>query len=77
MCNIMASEADAEYGTIFVNTQTSVPIRITLTEMRWKKRPTDTQVDNSNAVGISTKEFLQKKSKAMDMHLYWINDRIE
>ena len=35
------------------------------------------QVDNSTAVGIATKEFRQKKSKAMDMRFNWINDRID
>ena len=77
MRNIMASEAEAEYGTIFVNTQTEVPIRTTLSEMGWKQGPTAIQVDNSTAVGIGTKEFLQKKSKAMDMSFYWINNRIK
>ena len=61
MRNIMASAAEAEYGTIFVNAQTAVPIRTTLTEMGWKQGPTAIQVDNSTAVGISTKEFRQKK----------------
>ena len=28
--NIMASAADAEYGTIFINAQTAVPIHTTL-----------------------------------------------
>ena len=73
----MASAAKAEYGTIFVNTQTAVPIRTTLSEMGWKQGPTATQVENSTAVGIATKEFRQKKSKAMDMRFYWIKDRIE
>ena len=36
MCNIMASAAEAKYGTIFVNTKTAVPIRTTLSEMRCK-----------------------------------------
>ena len=35
-----------------------------------------TAVENSTAVGIATKEFFQKNSKAMDMRFYWINDRI-
>ena len=73
----MASAAEAEYGTIFFNKKTAVPIRTTLTEMGWKQGPTDIQVDNYTAVGIATKEFLQKKSKAMDMRFYWIHDRIE
>ena len=33
--------------------------------------------ENFTAVGIATKEFRQKKSKAVDMHFYWINDSIE
>ena len=54
MTNIMASSAEAEYGTIFVNAQTAVPIRTTLTEIVWKQGPTAIQVENSTAVGIAT-----------------------
>ena len=36
MRNIMASAAEAEYGTISVNAQTAVPIRTTFYEMGWK-----------------------------------------
>ena len=43
--NIMASAAKAEYGTIFINSQTAVPIRTTLSEMGWPQGPTDIQVD--------------------------------
>ena len=77
MRNIMASAAEAKYGTIFVNSQTAVPIRTTLAEMGWKQGPTAIQVDNPTAVGIATKEFFQNKSKAMDMHFYWINGIIK
>ena len=77
MRNIMTSAAKAEYGTIFVNNQTAVPICTTLYEMEWTQGPTATQVYNSTAVCIATKELLQKNSKAMDMRFYWINNRIE
>ena len=77
MRNIVASAAEAEYVTIFINAQTDVPIRTTLNEMGWKQGPTSIQFDNSTAVGIATKEFRQNKSKAMDMQFYWINNRIE
>ena len=77
MRNIMASAAEAEYSTIFINSQTAVPIRTTLYEMGWPQVPTAIQVNNSTAVGITTKEFHQKKSKAMDMRFYWINNRIK
>ena len=45
--------------------------------MGWKQGPTSIQVEKSTAVGIATKESHQKKSKAIDMRFYWINDRIE
>ena len=70
MRNIMASAAEAKYGTIFVNAKTAVPIRNTLSEMGIKQGPTAIQVENSTAVGIATKEFRQNKSKAMDMRFY-------
>ena len=77
MRNIMVSAAESGYGTIFVNAQTDVPTRTTLTVMGQKQGPTAIQVENSTTVGISTNEFLQKKSKAMDILFYLINRRIE
>ena len=76
MRNIMVSAAEAKYDTLFVNAQISVPIHTTLYKMGWKQGPTAIQVDNYTAVGISTKEFRQNKSKAVDMGFYWIKDRI-
>ena len=73
----MESAAEAEYGNILINAQTAVPICTTLNEMGRKQGPTDIQIENYTAVGITTKEFCQKKAKALDMRLYWINDRIE
>ena len=55
MRNIIASEAEAEYGTIFVSAQTDVPIRTTLTEMGLIQGPTAIQVDNSTGSGYHNK----------------------
>ena len=55
MHNIIASAAEAEYGSIFINTQTAVPIRPPLNEMGWKQGLTAIQVDNSTAVGMTKK----------------------
>ena len=77
MHNIMASAAEAKYGTISVNAQTDVPIRHTLYKMGRKQGPMAIQMDNSTAVGIATKEFHQKKFNAMDIRFYWINDKID
>ena len=57
MLNVMASAAEDEYGTIFVNAQTDVPIHTTLTEMGCKQGPTAIQVDNSTAVFIAKNIF--------------------
>ena len=76
MRNVMASAAESEYGTMIINARHALPIRTTLIEMGWPQGPTPIQVDNSTAVGIATKAIRQKKSKAMDMRFYWINDRI-
>ena len=77
MRNIMASAAEEEYGTIFINSQTAVPIRTNLSEMGWPQGLTAIQVENSTAVGIPTKELHQKNSKTMGMRFYRINARIE
>ena len=74
--NIMASAADAEYGSLFLNGQAAVPIRTTLIEMHHPQPSTPIQVDNSTAVGIANKSIKQKRSKAMDMRFHWIQDRI-
>ena len=66
----MASADEDEFGTIFVNAQTSVPIQNILTEMGCKQGPTAIQVDNFTVVGIATKEFRQNKSKAMYIRFY-------
>ena len=55
MRNIMASAAEAEYGTIFINTQPAVPIQNTLSEMGWTQGSTAIQLENSTAVGIANK----------------------
>ena len=73
----MESAAEDKYVTIFVNAQIAVPIRTTLSEMGWKQELTAIQMDNSTAVFIVTKELHQNKSKATDMRLYRINNRIE
>ena len=67
VCNTMVSAAEDKYRTIFVDAHTAVPIRTTLSKIGWKQVPPNIQVDNSTAVGIVTKDFLQNKSMAMDM----------
>ena len=55
--NVMASVAEAEFGTTFLNGKEAVPIRTTLEEMKWPHPPTPIQVDNSTATGIANKKI--------------------
>jgi hypothetical protein len=73
--NIMASAAESEIASSFMNGQEAVPIRTTLEEMGHPQPPTPVQVDNSTAEGFANKTIKQKRSKAIDMRFYWIQDR--
>ena len=77
MKNVMASAAEAETGALFNNTQLAVPIRNTLEEMGHPQPPTPVQVDNTTTVGFANKTIRQRRSKAMDMRFYWIQDRVD
>ena len=76
MKNIVASTAESEFVTIFLNVQDEVPISTTLEKMKWPQPPTPVQVDNSTGTGISGRKIKQKISKAFDMTFYWVCDRI-
>ena len=75
--NIMSSSSEAELGALFINTKEAVPIRTTLIEMNWPQPPTPIQVNNSTALVIANQTIKQKISKAMDIRLYWVIDRIK
>jgi hypothetical protein len=74
---VISSFAEAEYGAIFVNAKTSTSTRETLKEIGRPQDATELKTNNTTADGIPNKTVLQKRSKAMDMHYYWMKDRIE
>ena len=74
--NVMASAAEAEVAALFVDSQEAVPIRTMLEEMGHPQPPTPIQADNSTATGFANNTIKQKRSKAMDMRFYWIQDRV-
>ena len=56
----------------------AAPIRAALEEMGHPQPPTAIVVDNnSTASGIANKTVKQRRSKAMDMRFYWVQDRTE
>jgi hypothetical protein len=74
---LMSSAAEAEVGSIFINTKEVVAFRVALEEMGHPQPVAPIQTDNSTAYGILNKKVNQKRSEAMDMIFYWIKDRIE
>ena len=74
--NVMASAAEAELGALFHNAQVAEPIRACLEEMGYQQHQTPLKTDNSTAAGIVNSSIRQKKSKAMEIHFYWVKDRV-
>ena len=74
MTNIMASAAEVEIASIFVNLKEACPTRTCLIEMGHPQPSTPVCVDNTTAVSLVQRTLKQKRSKAMDMRFYWIQD---
>ena len=75
--NALASAAEAELGALFVNAKEAAALRTTLQEMGHEQPATPIQVDNSTACGIVNTTIQQKRSKAIDMQFYWVQDRVK
>ena len=76
MREVLSSAAEAELGALYHNGKEACPIRITLEELGHPQPPTPIHTDNSTASGIANDTVKQKRSKAIDMHFYWIRDRV-
>jgi hypothetical protein len=76
---VMASAAEAETAALFHNGQEGAAIRHILDEMGFTQpgpTPTGMQCDNTFATGVANDSIKPKRTKAMDMHFYWIKDRV-
>lgn len=76
LTNVMSSATEAEIGGLFHNGKDAASLRLTLIDMGHPQPPTPIQTDNAAADGIVNGTVRQRKSKAMDMRFYWIQDRI-
>ncbi|MGL5935528.1 MAG: reverse transcriptase domain-containing protein, partial [Cetobacterium sp.] len=77
MKNVMAAASEAEIGALFHNGQETAHMRNILREMgREQLAPTRITTDNSTADGFANKRTKIKRSKAMDMRFYWVQDRV-
>jgi len=69
--HVMASAAEAEVGSLFMNCQEAIPIRTACEEMGHPQPPTPVKTDNSTASGLANATIKQRKSRSMDMRFYW------
>ena len=74
--NVMSSATEAEFAGLFHNARDGAALRTALIEMNHPQPATPIQTDNSTATGITNGTVRQRKSKAMDMRFYWIQDRV-
>jgi hypothetical protein len=75
--HIMAAASEAEIAALFHTGQEAVYIRQILHELdRTQHHPTQITTDNSTADGFANQRTKIKRSKAMDMRFYWVQDRV-
>jgi hypothetical protein len=75
--HVVSSIAEAEFGALFVNAKEGTVTRTTLAEMGHNQDVSELKTDNTTTDGIINNTVQQKRSKAMDMIVYWVKDRVE
>ena len=76
MKNILESAMEAELGALFVNYQQGAALRIALEEMGHHQPPITVVTDSATRDSFVKDNIRQSKSKAIDMRLYWVRDRV-
>jgi hypothetical protein len=78
MQNVMTAASEVEIGALFHNGQEGAHIRQILKELgREQTQPTSMTTDNSTAEGFANNRTKIRRSKAMDMRFYWVQDRMK
>jgi hypothetical protein len=75
--HVMSSAAEAETGAVFINAKEGAVLLTTLQELGHPQPPTPMETDNTTSTGYINGTIKQKRTKAMDMHFYWIKDRVK
>jgi hypothetical protein len=74
--HMMSLAAVAEIGAVFINDKEGTVLRATLEELGHPQPPTPLETDNTTATGYSNGTIKQKRTRAMDMHFFWVKDRV-
>jgi hypothetical protein len=69
---VMSSAAKAKLSTLYTTAKEMVPLHQILIKMDWPQLHTPIQTDNSTAVGIINLTIVWRKTKSMDLCLWWL-----
>jgi hypothetical protein len=75
--NVTSSAAETEVVGLFMNAKELLPMRTTLEKLGHPQQATPIRTDNITACDIANKTVKQRRSKAIDMRLYWLQDRVK
>ena len=73
----MSSAVEAEIGTVHKHGKASIPIRVASDEMGHKQGSTPLKTDNNIADGFVNNTIRKKRSKAFEMKIHSMIDRIK
>ena len=71
---VLASATEAELGALCYNAKDGVMLRTILKEIGHPQATTPIQTDIACAAGIINNTVKQCRSKAINIHFYWIKD---
>ena len=74
---VVASVAEAELAGGFQAAQAAVQLRRILHDLGYPQPPTLLRMDNTVALGLAQGSLNAKRSKSMDMRLFWLVDRVK
>ena len=69
---IMTSAAEAELGSLYINSHEAVPLRHLPEEMGYPQPPTPIKINNTTALRFVKHTIQPKRTKAMDMRFHWL-----
>ena len=75
--NVISLAVEAETIGIFHNAKVAVPMGTALTELNHPQPSATIITDNITSHGILTSTIREKRSKAFDMNIYRVKDRIK
>jgi hypothetical protein len=74
---VVASAAEAELGTLFLNCKEGKILRLVLQELGHDQPPTPIHCDNATTAGIANDTVKKQRSRSMEMHFFWVTDQVK